>query len=94
MSSAEGQVLIGSCMVQTVDNRGWTTEEIAERALDKLITVSETAHPVIRAQAEAYRAQIRAVLVHYMNEAVACDRATTVAKLASMGNSHLANALF
>jgi hypothetical protein len=89
MSSTAGQVLVGSCLVQTVDNRGWTTDEVAERALDKLITVSESAPPIIRAQAEAYKNQIRSVLIHYMREAIASDRATLAVKLQALGHADL-----
>jgi hypothetical protein len=56
-------------MVVTTEGRGFTPEEIAERALDKIIYVGSNTHPAIRDQAEAFKNSIRQVLVHYMHEA-------------------------
>jgi len=40
--------------VHTTNNRGFTPEEIAERCADKLISISDTADPVLQQQARAY----------------------------------------
>jgi len=37
--------------VHTSNGRGFNPEEIAERCADKIISVSDTAHPAIQAQA-------------------------------------------
>ena len=76
---------IGAVDVQTTTGRGFTPEEIAERALDKIIYVGSTAHPAIREQAEAFRLSIRAVLIHYLHEAVRSDRVTLSNKLREAG---------
>jgi hypothetical protein len=55
---------VGSVMVMATEGRGSTPEEIAERALDKIIYVGSNTHPVIRDQAEAFKDSIRAVLDH------------------------------
>ena len=60
---------VGSVMVMATEGRGFTPEEVAERALDKIIYVGSNAHPAIRDQAEAFKDSIRGVLVHYMHEA-------------------------
>lgn len=86
-------VSVGSCFVQTVDGRGWTPEEISERALDKIIYVGGNSHPAIRDQAEAFRAQIKLVLVHYLKEAVQSDRATIATQLRAAGHPELVNLL-
>ena len=39
--------------VQTTNNRGFSPDEVAERCVEKLISVSDTAHPAIRDQAKA-----------------------------------------
>ena len=40
--------------VQTTQNRGFTPDEVAERCVEKLISVSDDAHPAIRDQAKAF----------------------------------------
>jgi hypothetical protein len=50
---------VGSVSVLTTHERGFTPEEIAERALDKIIHVGSSAHPAIRDQAEAFRDSAR-----------------------------------
>lgn len=76
---------LGIVEVQTTDGRGLTPEEIAERALDKIIYVGSNAHPAIRDQAEAFKDHIRAVLVFYLHEAVRSDRVTLSNKLREAG---------
>lgn len=76
---------LGIVEVQTTNGRGFTPEEIAERALDKIIYVGSNAHPAIRDQAEAFKDHIRAVLVFYLHEAVRSDRVTLSNKLREAG---------
>ena len=66
-----------------------TVQEIAERALDKIIQVGDQSHPVVRDQANAFRNHIRGVLVFYMNEAVKFDRVTLAHKLREAGHPEL-----
>lgn len=80
---------IGNVMVMTTEGRGFTPEEIAERALDKIIYVGSEAHPAIRDQAEAFKDSIRQVLVHYMHEAVRSHNVTLVSKFKRAGYSEL-----
>jgi hypothetical protein len=84
-----GILLGGSVMVHTTNNRGFTPEEIAERALDTIISVGSQSHPAIRDQAEAFRNQIREVLIFYMKETVKSDRTTVAAKLREAGHPEL-----
>lgn len=80
---------VGSVMVMATEGRGFTPEEIAERALDKIIYVGSNAHPAIREQAEAFRENIRGVLVHYMYEAVRSHNVTLVNKFKQAGHPEL-----
>jgi hypothetical protein len=82
---------VGSVGVATTTNRGFTPEEIAERCLDKIINVSEDAGPAVKAQADAFRNQIRVVLIHYMKEAISSDRTTVCNALTEAGQRDLAN---
>lgn len=87
------EALIGTVQVQTTSGRGSTPEEVAERALDKIVYVGSQSHPVIREQAEAFRKQIRQVLIHYMHEAVRSDRTTLANKLREAGYPELVGIL-
>ena len=80
---------VGSVMVMATEGRGFTPEEIAERALDKIIFVGSNAHPAIRDQAEAFKDSIRQVLVHYMHEAVRSHNVTLVNKFKQAGHPEL-----
>jgi hypothetical protein len=80
---------VGNVMVMTTEGRGFTPEEIAERALDKIIYVGSEAHPAIRDQAEAFKNSIRQVLVHYMHEAVRSHNVTLVSKFKQAGYPEL-----
>ena len=80
----------GIVEVQTTQHRGFTPEEVAERCLDKLLNISDTAPPAIRDQAIAYKEHMRAVLVFYMKEAVQSDRITVNNALLDAGHKDLA----
>jgi hypothetical protein len=85
----KGVLLGGQVSVLTTNNRGFMPEEIAERALDKIIYVGGNSHPAIRDQAEAFRENIRKVLVFYMKEAINSDRTTIAARLREAGHPEL-----
>lgn len=85
----DGMGSIGSVQVVTTEGRGFTPEEVAERALDKIIYVGSNAHPAIRDQAEAFKDSIRAVLVHYMHEAVRSHNVTLANKFRKLGHPDL-----
>jgi hypothetical protein len=79
-----------SVSVQTTNHRGFTPEEVAERCVDRLINVSDQAHPGIREQAHAYRRHMLAVVAFYMREAVKSDRTTVYNALSKAGYKELA----
>lgn len=87
------QMRLSDVAVQTVSGRGWSPEEIAQRALDKIVQVSDTAPSPIREQAMAYREAMRGVLVHYLREAVHSDRTTIANKLVAAGHPELLHIL-
>lgn len=80
---------VGDVMVMSTQGRGFTPEEVAERALDKIIHVGSSAHPAIRDQAEAFKDSIRQVLVYYMHEAVRSHNVTLVNKFTKAGHPEL-----
>jgi signal transduction protein with GAF and PtsI domain len=93
MIANQGVLLTGNVLVSTTSDRGFTPEEIAERALDKIIYVGSNAHPAIRDQAEAFREHIRYVLIQYLKEAVQSDRTTIANRLREAGHPELINLL-
>jgi hypothetical protein len=80
---------VGSVMVMATEGRGFTPEEIAERALDKIIYIGSQTHPAIRDQAEAFKCSIRQVLTQYMHEAVRSHNVTLVNKFKQAGHPEL-----
>ncbi len=89
MNSVESTVLEGGIIVQTVSGRGFTPEEIAERALNRIISVGSETHPAIRDQAVAFRENIRQVLVKSMKDAIQSDRTTLANRLTQAGHPEL-----
>lgn len=76
--------------VHTTSGRGFTPDEVAQRCVDRLIHVSDKAPKEIRDQAVAYKESIRAVVAHYMREAIASDRTTVYNALVDAGQPQLA----
>jgi len=81
---------VGNVFVQTTSNRGFTPEEVAERCLERIVSVAEDATPEVRAQAQAFKDNIRKLLVHYMKEAIKSDRTTVYNALCDAGQKDLA----
>jgi hypothetical protein len=79
--------------VQTTQNRGFTPDEVAERCVSKLISVSDSAPPAIRDQARAFQKHMEKVVAFYMREAIRSDRTTVYNKLLDAGHPELAEAI-
>jgi len=73
-----GQSEIGNVFVQTTHNRGFTTEEIAERAANKLLQV-ETKEALMQ------------VLIKYLREVQESERNEMRKKLLQVGHKDAAN---
>jgi predicted phosphodiesterase len=93
MFSASGGVEMGNVAVASVSGRGFTPEELAEQALDKIIYVGGNCHPAIREQAEAFKNQIRGVLVQYMHQAVKSNHTTLANQFRAAGHPELVKLL-
>ena len=76
--------------VQTTQNRGFTPDEVVERCVEKLISVSDDAHPAIRDQAKAFQKHMEKVVAFYMREAIRSDRTTVYNALKDAGHPKLA----
>jgi hypothetical protein len=79
--------------VKTTENRGFSPDEVAERCVEKLISVSDTAHPALRDQARAFQRHMEKVVAFYMREAIKSDRTTIYNALCDAGHPDLAEAV-
>ena len=93
MMSSVGGGFLGEVKAMMVSGRGFTPEEVAEMALDKIIYIGANANPIIREQAEAYRIQLREVLVRYMKQAVASHNTTLMNRFRNAGHPELVKLL-
>ena len=55
MFDVEVSASVGSFDVQTTSERGHSPEELSANAVAKIISISDTADPVLKQQAEAFR---------------------------------------
>jgi hypothetical protein len=76
--------------VNTTENRGFTPEELAERCVEKIVSVSDSAHPGVRDQARAFQKHIEKVVAFYMRQAIRSDRTTVYNALQDAGHPDLA----
>lgn len=84
---------VGGVQVQTTSQRGFTPEQVATRCADKLISIGDQSHPLIREQARAFKEQIRALVTFYVQDAVRNDRHTIAMRLKEAGHPELIKVL-
>tara|TARA_A100000171_G_scaffold49735_1_gene59442 strand:+ start:983 stop:1282 length:300 start_codon:yes stop_codon:yes gene_type:complete len=76
--------------VQTTNNRGSTPEEVAARCVNKIINVSQNAHPMLREQAIEYKNAVEKIIAIYMRQAIQSDRTTIYNAIKDAGQPKLA----
>jgi len=81
MMNDQAVPVLGNVSVMTTNNRGHSVDEITDLLLRRIINVSDTAPPAIRAQALEFQDILRKVIHHYMVEAVRSDRLTLAGML-------------
>ena len=91
MFSLKSDLEVGSLGVTTTDNRGLSVNEVSEMAVNKIISVSDTAPAPIRAQAHAFRDACKKIVMYYMQEAIKNHICTVCNKLEQQGHKDLAN---
>jgi len=91
MFSLRSDLEVGNLGVTTTDNRGHSVEEVAEMAVNKIISVSDTAPAPIRAQAHAFRDACKNIVSYYMQEAIKNHMCTIGNQLEQQGQKDLAN---
>ena len=84
---------VGNVVVTTTDNANLGSEYWANRATEQVISVGESAHPLIVDQAKAFKDRIRHVVNYYIGEAIKEDRSKIITLLRSAGHHDLANSV-
>jgi len=82
---------VGNVDVKTTDNKGLSPEYWTGRIMERLVEVSDNADPMIKAQAHAFKEHIQTVVLLYMRQAIASDRATLAGLLEKQGHKEMAN---
>ena len=83
----------GAFEVQTTQERGHTPEELAMNAISKIISIADSADPVIKQQAEAFRERMFYVIVQALEQAVKSDRTTLYNEFKKQGHDDVAEIL-
>jgi|TARA_R110002020_G_scaffold241091_3_gene454190 hypothetical protein len=90
MLAVDAGVTVGDVVVKTTDAGGFTPDQVAEMAVEKIIHVSDGTVAPLRDQAHAFRNHIENILRYYMKFAIEQDRATVCAELRKAGYDDLA----
>ena len=69
---------LGDVVVKTTERRGLSPEELAERAVEQIVSVSSSVDPIVRQQAEAFRNRIYHVILGIIKQAIKSDRTTLI----------------
>ena len=81
---------VGSVNVMTSEKGGLTNEQIADLAVDKIVSISDEAPAHIRQQANQFREHLKKVLYHYLLLARKEERGTILQALRSSGHKEMA----
>ena len=84
---------LGDVVVKTTERRGLSPEELAERAVEQIVSVSSSVDPIVRQQAEAFRNRIYHVLLGIIKQAIKSDRTTLINEFIQQGQSDTADIL-
>jgi hypothetical protein len=76
--------------IKTTSNRGFTPDELAEQCVQKIISVSDNAHPGVRDQARAFSKHIERLIAYYMRQSIRSDRTSVYNALNDAGHPELA----
>ena len=82
---------IGDVVVKTTEHRGLSPEELAERAVEQIVSVSSSVDPIVRQQAEAFKNRIYHVVLGIIKQAIKSDRTTLVNEFIQQGHPDIAD---
>ena len=84
---------LGDVVVKTTERRGLSPEELAERAVEQIVSVSSSVDPIVRQQAVAFRNRIYHVVLGIIKQAIKSDRTTLINEFIQQGQSDTADIL-
>ena len=84
---------IGDIVVKTTQRRGLSPEELAERAVEQIVNVSDSVDPIVKQQAEAFRSRIYHVVLGIIKQAIKSDRNTLMNEFIQQGHPDIADIL-
>ena len=90
MFTVDIETTTGTVGVQTTENKGLSPEYWTDRIVERLVSISDTADPRVKAQAEAFKDSIQQLILHYLKQAVASDRSTVAGLLEKQGHKDMA----
>ena len=82
---------VGNVGVKTTNNSGLSPEYWTDRIMERLLQVSDNADPMVKAQAHAFKEHIQKIILLYVKQAIASDRATLAGLLEKQGHKEMAN---
>ena len=91
MFSLKTDIEIGNLGVTTTDHKGHSVEEVAEMATNKIVSISDNADPMVKAQAHAFRDRTKMVIAYYIQEGIKNHICTVCNELEKQGHKDLAN---
>lgn len=74
MIGESSSVLVGTADVVTTNGRDLSAEELTNRAVDRIISISDKAPMPIREQALAFKDNLYAVILFYMKRSAHSER--------------------
>ena len=83
----------GAFAVHTTKDRGHSEEELAAHAVEKIISIADSAPPELKQQANAFKQRMFYVIVLALKQAVKSDRTNVYNLLCDAGQPKLAEAL-
>ena len=91
MFSVDVTTTMGDVNVQTTENKGLSPEYWTERIMERLVSISANADPMVKAQAEAFKNDMAQVVLLYLRQAILSDRATVAGLLQKQGHKDMAD---
>ena len=88
--SEQAGTSVGTVKVVATEGRGHTPEELADLAVDRIMSVSKDAHPTIRQQAETFKESIRTLIAYYIRKGQQSERTTLYNLFRNQGHEDMA----
>tara|TARA_Y100001972_G_C7615249_1_gene308479 strand:- start:722 stop:1006 length:285 start_codon:yes stop_codon:yes gene_type:complete len=85
------QTEVMDVQVHTTNNKGHDPQFWVDRVMERLLSVSENADPIVKEQAKAFKDSIQALLLFYIKQAIKSDRSTVAGLLDKQGHKDMAD---